>query len=196
MEITNPLMIPDLVQALCLVVAFIAGLVAAGAYLRKQRPALAAGSNEAVEIVYRETPTVRMVEAQRIDRVRKIARLTPGAFFDVLDQHPGLPPRFRVTLRALTRLDKADAVRLFVEFGGTQVSCGPLAREAGANEFIVPRATRDETRSSVFHFHESGHGLDFMRIKVRAIDPAAGTAEIDVLQVAAQWPAGGDTQAT
>jgi hypothetical protein len=192
METANPLMIPDLAQALCLVVAFVAGLVAAGAYLRKHRPALAAASNDAVEIIYRETPTVRMVEAQRVDRVRKIARLTPGVYFDVLDTPAGLTPRFRITLRALTRLEKADAVRLFVEFGGTQVSCGPLVKEAGTNEFVIPRAPRDETRGSVFHFHESGQGLDFMRIKVRSIDPAAGSAEVDVLQVASQWPSGND----
>ena len=193
METLTPPMIPDLAQALCLVVAFVAGLIAAGAYLRKHRPALAPVSKEPVEIIYRETPTVRMVESQRVDRLRKIARLTPGAYLDVVETPAGLPARFRVTLRALTRLGDADAAQLVVEFGGTQVSCGPLAREASPNDFVVPRTAREETRSAVFHFRESGHGLDFMRIRVRAIDRQADYAEIDVLQVAAQWPAGTET---
>jgi hypothetical protein len=192
METFNAAMIPDLAQALCLTLAFVAGLVAARAYLRKHRPSLAAAASEPIEIIYRETPTVRVVESQRVDRVRKIARLTPGANLDVVDTPTGLPPRFRVTLLALARLDDDDAALLSVEFGGTQVSCGPLVREAGINEFLVPRATREETRSSVFHFQESGNGLDYMRIRVRAIDTAARSAEIDVLQVAAEWPAGGE----
>src|SRR5262245_7153908 len=124
METFNATMIPDFAQALCLVIAFVAGLIAAGAWLRKQRPSLAAAASEPVEIVYRETPTVRVVESQRVDRVRKIAKLTPGAHLDVVDSPAGLPPRFRVTLQALARLDDDDAARLSVEFGGTQVSCG------------------------------------------------------------------------
>jgi hypothetical protein len=52
----------------------------------------------------------------------------------------------------------------------------------------VPRALRDESRSSVFHYFEKGSSLDFMRIKVRSLDAAAGTAELDVMQIAAYWP--------
>jgi hypothetical protein len=193
MDTPDTPMISDLAQLLFVTVAFAAGLIAAAVHRRKQRVAAAAVAGGASEIIYRETPTVRVVESQRVDRVRKIARLMPGAHVDVLEVPAGFPPRFRVTLKELTRIDDTDAARLVVDFNGTQASCGPLVSEVRTNEFIVPRATRDETRSSVFHFYDRGHGLDFMRIKVRAIDVQAGSAEIDVLQVAAAWPAGSES---
>ena len=60
-----------------------------------------------------------------------------------------------------------------VEFGGAAVSCGPLVEEVAFNEFVLPRASRDEPRNSVYHYTESGDALEFMRIKLRAVDAAA-----------------------
>jgi hypothetical protein len=54
----------------------------------------------------------------------------------------------------------------------------------------MPPAQRDEPRSCVFHYYENGSSLDFMRIKVRALDPASHAAELDVMQVASHWPGG------
>jgi hypothetical protein len=174
---------------LCLTVVITAGLFAA-VYMHRQRSALAAMQRAAAsvpgKIIYNDAPTVRVVDPQRVDRRRKIVRLTVGEHLDVLETPEGFEPRFRVTLKSISRM--ADAAHIAVGFGGTRVSCGPLVQEQSANEFIVPRALREEHRSSVFHYHENGSSLDFMRIKVRSLDAAAGTAELDVMQVASHWP--------
>jgi hypothetical protein len=175
---------------LCLAVTITAGLIAAVTYLHRQRTAMAAMQRTAAaapgKIIYNDAPTVRVVDPQRVDRRRKIVRLTIGEHVDVLETPEGLEPRFRVTLKSVSRM--ADVAHIAVGFGGTRVSCGPLVQEQSTNEFMVPRALRDEPRSSVFHYHENGSSLDFMRIKVRSLDAAAGTAELDVMQVASHWP--------
>jgi hypothetical protein len=176
---------------LCLAVAVTAGLVAAMTYLHRQRAAAEAAVLRAAaaapgKILYNDTPTVRVVESQRVDRRRKIVRLTAGEHVDILETPEGMEPRFRITLKSVVRM--ADSAHLAIVFGGTRVSCGPLVQEQGINEFIVPRALKDESRSSVFHYHEKGTALDFMRIKVRSLDATAGTAELDVVQIAAHWP--------
>jgi hypothetical protein len=77
-----------------------------------------------------------------------------------------------------------------VEFGGTAVSCGPLVEEIAFNEFVLPRASRDDSRNSVYYYQERGDALEFMRIKLRSIDASEGWADIDVMQVSGHWPAG------
>ena len=176
---------------LCLALAVTAGLVAAMTYLHRQRAAADLALQRAAaaapgKIKYNDAPTVRVVESQRVDRRRKIVRLSAGEHIDILETLEGMEPRFRITLKSVVRM--ADAAHIAVAFGGTRVSCGPLVQEQSTNDFIVPRALKDESRSSVFHYHEKGTALDFMRIKVRSIDAAAGTAELDVVQVAAHWP--------
>ena len=175
----------------CLAVAVAAGLVAA-IFLHRQRAAHAiamqrAAAPAAGKIIYGDAPTVRVSDSQRVDRLRRIVRLTAGEHVDILETPDGMEPRFRITLKSVVRM--ADAAHIAVAFGGTRVSCGPLVQEQSTNEFIVPRALRDESRSSVFHYYEKGSSLDFMRIKVRSLDAAAGTAELDVMQIAAHWPA-------
>jgi hypothetical protein len=176
---------------LCLAVAVTGGLVAA-IFLQRQRAAHAialqrAAAPAAGKIIYSDAPTVRVSDSQRVDRRRKIVRLTAGEHVDILETPEGMEPRFRITLKSVVRM--ADSAHIVVAFGGTRVSCGPLVQEQSTNEFIVPRALRDESRSSVFHYYEKGSSLDFMRIKVRSLDAAAGTAELDVMQIAAHWPA-------
>ena len=175
---------------LCLAVAVTGGLVAA-VFLRRQRAAHAIATQRgaapaAGKIIYNDAPTVRVADSQRVDRRRKIVRLTAGEHVDILETPQGMEPRFRITLKSVVRM--ADSAHITVAFGGTRVSCGPLVQEQSTNEFIVPRALRDESRSSVFHYYEKGSSLDFMRIKVRSLDAAAGTAELDVMQIAAHWP--------
>jgi hypothetical protein len=176
---------------LCLALAVTAGLVAAMTYLHRQRAAADLALQRAAaaapgNIKYNDAPPVRVVDSQRVDRRRKIVRLSAGEHIDILETLEGMEPRFRITLKSVVRM--ADAAHIAVAFGGTRVSCGPLVQEQSTNDFIVPRALKDESRSSVFHYHEKGTALDFMRIKVRSIDAAAGTAELDVVQVAAHWP--------
>ncbi len=175
----------------CLVAAVMGGLVVAMTYLHRQRAAAALAMQRAAlapgKIIYSDAPTVRVAESQRVDRRRKIVRLAAGEHVDILETPEGMEPRFRITLKSVVRM--ADAAHIAVAFGGTRVSCGPLVQEQSTNEFIVPRALGDESRSSVFHYFEKGSALDFMRIKVRSLDTAAGTAELDVMQVAAHWPA-------
>ncbi|HEX4972384.1 MAG TPA: hypothetical protein VFV69_15115 [Steroidobacteraceae bacterium] len=176
---------------LCLAVAVTGGLIAA-IFLHRQRAAHAIAMQRvaapaAGKIIYSDAPTVRVSDSQRVDRRRKTLRLTAGEHVDILETPEGMEPRFRITLKSVVRM--ADSAHIAVAFGGTRVSCGPLVQEQSTNEFIVPRALRDESRSSVFHYYEKGSSLDFMRIKVRSLDAAAGTAELDVMQIAAHWPA-------
>lgn len=143
--------------------------------------------------VHRDTPTVRIPASQRIDRLRKVVRLAPGEHVDVLDHPPGAPiavsPRFRITLKSVLRLDDGSvAAHIHVDYGGTAVSCGPLVEETAFNEFVLPRAARDEPRNCVFHYQERGDSLDFMRIKLRGLDMDADIAEIDVLRMSEHWP--------
>jgi hypothetical protein len=178
----------ELPQLVCLAVAFTAGMIAAGAYWHRQRAGFAMARSAPGQIIYNDVPTVRVVDPQRVDRRRKIVRLAVGEYLDLLETPAGFEPRFRVTLKSISA--SADAAHIAVGFGSTRVSCGPLVQEQSENEFLVPRAHRDDPRSCVFHYYESGSSLDFMRIKVRALDTESGTAELDVMQVASHWPSG------
>jgi hypothetical protein len=181
---------PDVFSLLSLSVAITAALVAAGSYWRKHhRPVASSAPAPAPgKIVYRDAPTVRVVDSQRVDRLRKLVRLSPGEFVDVLETHAGLPPRFQIALKRIVECDGGAVAHIAVEFGGSAVSCGPLVEEIAFNQFVLPRANRDEPRNSVYHYQESGDALDFMRIKLRTIDAAAKWAELDVLQVSGHWP--------
>ena len=179
----------DTVQMLALAIAFAAGLVAAAVYWRQRSSLIAVNRQGAsATIIYNDTPTVRVVDSQRVDRLRKVVQLARGAHVDILEPQNGTEPRFRITLKSVMERAEIPAAHIAVEFRGTSLSCGPLVEEIAHNEFVLPRALRDEPRSSVFHYHERGDALDFMRIKVRSIDPKAQTAEIDVMQVQGHWP--------
>jgi hypothetical protein len=191
----------DLPRLVGLLIAIAASIVAVAAYWRRERhsyaPAARAARPEPVRgIVYRDAPTVRVVDSQRIDRIRKVARLSPGQHVDILEDAPSAvtlnhTPRFRLTLKRVVRVEDGTALaHIRVDFGGTAVSCGPLVEEIAFNEFVLPRASRDEPRNCVFHYQESGDSLDFMRIKLRGVDMDADIAELDVWQVSGHWPGG------
>jgi hypothetical protein len=197
MEPASTSLVIDVARLLCLLLAVSCAVVAAASFWRRQRAPVIAVQRRAAEktlpasgIVYNDAPTVRVVDSQRVDRLRKVVRLQAGEFVDVLETRVGSTPRFRVTLKSLTTLRDSDAVHILVEFGGTPVSCGPLVQEVAFNEFIVARVAREEPRSCVFHYHEHGDTLDFMRIKLRAVDAQTGSAELDMMQVSGRWPAG------
>ena len=194
MESTSALIIFDLPQLLWFAVALAAVLVGVATYRRgrtvmdSQQASRASTNN----IVYRDTPTVRVVDSERFDRLRRTVRLSTGAHVDLMQAHPVVGPRFRLTLNGITTHDATEAAHLSVVYGGTQLSCGPLSKELGFNEFLVPRASRDASRSAVFHYRESGDVLDFMRIKVRSIDPGANAAEFEIVHTRGKWPGAGD----
>ena len=185
---------PDrLPQLLCIALAVAAGLVALTSYWRRHRASLATAHRSAAptpgRIVYQDAPTTRLFDAQRFDRTRRVVRLTAGKHVDLLETRIGIVPRFRITLRRLVACEDGAVAHIAVDFGGVAVSCGPLVEEIDFNEFALPRANRDESRNCVFHCQDSGETLSFMRIKVRAIDAAAGWADFDVMQVEGHWPA-------
>ena len=194
MESIGALYLPNFLSLLSLAVAITAAFVAAGFYWRRHHgPSVASSPARAAaagKIVYRDAPTVRVVESQRIDRFRKMVRLTAGEFIDVVETRAGLPPRFRISLKRLVECDGGAVAHIAVEFGGTAVSCGPLVEEIAFNEFVLPRASRDDARNSVYYYQERGDALEFMRIKLRSIDASEGWADIDVMQVSGHWPAG------
>jgi hypothetical protein len=185
----SSLSLAQLPLIVCLAVVVASGLIAAISYLQRQRALDELAVQRAAapgKIIYNDAPTVRVADSQRVDRRRKIVRLAAGEHVDILETPEGMDPRFRITLKSVVRM--ADAAHLAIQFGGTRVSCGPLVQEKSTNEFIAPRSLGDEPRSSIFHFYERGSSLDFMRIKVKSLDAAAGTAELDVMQVSAHWP--------
>jgi hypothetical protein len=182
----------DLPRLLCLAIALAGGLLALASFVRRHRyPSTAmprvAPPQAAGKIIYHDAPTVRVTESQRVDRMRKLLRLVPGEHVDVIENRGSPIARFRITLKAIGQQDDGPTAHIVVSFGGTQVSCGPSVEEVGHNEFILPRAGRDEPRTSIFHYHERGDALDFMRIKLRGIDAESGAAEIDVMQVSGNW---------
>lgn len=189
----------DIPRLVGLAIAVSAAVAAMVAYSRRHRPSVHSGMNRLSTAIpraagYRDTPTIRMPASQRIDRLRKIVRLAPDAHVDVLEHPTGAPiatpPRFRITLKSVIRLDDGTvAAHITVGFGGAAVSCGPLVEETGFNEFVLPRAARDEPRNCVFHYQQRGDSFDFMRIKLRGLDMDADIAEFDVLQMSEHWPA-------
>jgi hypothetical protein len=180
-------------QLLCLAIAIAAGLVAATSYWRRHRTSLATPHSAPATgtIVYRDAPTVRLTDAQRIDRTRRVVRLMPGVHVDVLETRIGAVPRFRIALKRLVACEDGLA-HIKVDFAGSAVSCGPLVEEIAFNEFVLPRANRDESRNCVFHCQDSGDTFSFMRIRLRAVDIAAGWADIDIVQVEGHWPPSGN----
>lgn len=189
---TGTPLIANTALMLTLLVAFAAALFRATLYWR-QRSMLPdvisrQSASPASQIIYNDSPTVRVVDAQRVDRLRKLVQLGEGAHVDILEGPANAAPRFRITLKSLVERGEAHAAHIAVEFRGTPLSCGPLVQEIAFNEFILPRAARDEPRSAVFHYHERGDALDFMRIKIRSLDPVAKTVDIDVMQVLGHWP--------
>lgn len=180
----------DVAQQLWLVGVLTAFIVAAVYWRRQHAPVSPARAAAPGPIVYRDAPTVRVSDSQRVDRTRKIVRVKTGESVDVLATAPGLPTRFRITLKNIVENSDLEAAHLAVEFGGTQLSCGPLVHEIACNEFVLPRATRDEHRSSIFYYHERGESLEFMRIKLKSADAGTGLVELDVMQLQGHWPSG------
>lgn len=185
----------ELARTLCLLLALTCAFVAAAIYWRRSRtPVLAPAKRVAAKripdgIVYRDAPTVRVVDSQRADRLRKLVQLRLGESVDILEPREHGPPRFRITFHRVVPQENSDAAHLEIFFGGAAVSCGPRVQEVAPNEFIVPRSGRDDPRSCVFHYHEGKNAaLDFMRIKVRSLDAQAGLVELSVLQVSGRWP--------
>lgn len=183
----------DTLALLCFLLAFAS--VSVG-YLIYRRSRSATQSNPPppalAPIVYRDAPTVRVSDSQHFDRLRKVLNISTGEEVDILHAHPVVGPRFRVTLRGIVMHGASDAAHLSVIFHGQQVSCGPLGRELGYNEFYVPRAARDESRSAIFHYAESDNSLELMRIKVNSIDRVRDSVQIEVMQMRGNWPGSED----
>lgn len=181
-------------QQLWLVIGLTAFIVGALYWRRQHLPVTATrtAARPPAPIVYRDSPTVRVADAQRVDRTRKLVRVKAGGAVDVLPTAAGLPPRFRITAKNIVEGSDLEAAHIVVEFDGAQLSCGPLVDETAFNEFVIPRATRDQHRSSVFYYHERGESLEFMRIKLKSADPSSGQVQLEVLQLHGHWPAGSD----
>ena len=183
----------NVVQQLWLAVGLVVAFIGAAVYWRRQHAPVTPARAPAPPpqpIVYRDAPTIRVSDSQRVDRTRKIVRVKTGEFIDLLPTAAGLPPRFRITAKKIVEGSDLEAAHIVVEFGGTQLSCGPLVHETALNEFVLPRATRDEHRSSIFYYHERGDSLEFMRIKLKSVDLATGLVELDVMQLHGHWPSG------
>lgn len=187
MESSSELLI-DLLRLIGFAAALAGILIAFAAYRRNRSASHAEEVPAAVLPGYGDAQTVRIVDSQHFDRLRRTARLSCGENIDIFPAHPIVGPRFRVGLKEIAMLDTMPAAHLEIVYSGIQVSCGPLAKEIGYNEFLVPRAFRDEARTAIFHYDESDQMLEFMRVKVVAIDTDARTADVEVMQIRGSWP--------
>src|SRR5262245_23220462 len=91
----------DVLQQLWLAVGLMAAFIVGAVYWRRQH-ALASAARTTVRpapIVYRDAPTVRVADSQRVDRTRKVIRVNVGESVDVLATAAGLPPRFRISVK-------------------------------------------------------------------------------------------------
>lgn len=188
----SSLHISELSQLIWLAVALAVALVGFGVYRRSRHPIEAENTAPApaVKIAYSDAPTVRVLDSQHFDRLRKSVHLTPGQHVDIFPAHPIVGPRFRISLHAIKTHAGADAAHVTIVYAGVQASCGPLAKELDYNEFLIPQAARDESRSAIFHFQDTSHTLEFMRIKVTAIDRSTSTVELEVTHMRGRWPTG------
>ena len=157
-------------------IAVVAGFLGASLVMKRAASVASPAKSPAPagKILYQDAPTVRVVDSQRVDRLRKVVRLKAGEQTDIIDTPNGQRPRLRVTVRSID--SNPESVHLAVEFGDKTVSCGPAVRELSANEF------------SVFHYQETGDALELMRLKIRNIDLAEQTAEVDALYINGRWP--------
>ena len=181
---------PDYTRLIWFTIACAVALIGFSVYRRtrsslesSEKPAATVGT-----IVYNDAPTVRVTDSQHFDRLRKVVRLNAGQHTDIVQAHPIVGPRFRITFHGLVMHGASESAHVSIVFHGNQVSCGPLAREVNYNEFYLPRAAREESRSALFYYNESGNALEFMRIKVNDIDSANKTAEIEAMQMRGNWP--------
>lgn len=190
---SSSLHITELWQLIWFAVVLAAALVGVGIY-RRSRSVMevehTAPAAPVAKLAYSDAPTVRVLDSQHFDRLRKPVHLTPGQHVDIVPDHPVVGPRFRISLHAITTHGAAEAAHLTIVYAGVQASCGPLAKEVGYNEFLVPRASREESRSAIFHYQEGSHTLEFMRIKASAIDRSTNTVELEVVQMRGRWPGG------
>lgn len=180
----------DVLQQLWLAVGLMAAFIAGAVYWRRHHlPATAARTPaRPATLVYRDSPTVRVADSQRVDRTRKVIQLKVGESLDLLPTPAAMPPRFRVHCKSIVDGSDLEAAHIAIEFSGAQLSCGPLVDETSFNEYVIPRASRDEHRSSVFYYHERGDSIEFMRAKLKSADLKTGRIELDVMQMHANWP--------
>jgi len=136
-----------------------------------------------------------------MDRLHRMVSLTVGEHVDLLEFTFDHIPRLRITLVAIEKIGSekiatddhntlpVEYARMQIELGGDIAGCGSLVKEVGINQFLVPRATQDEQRSSILHFDGKGNAAGFLRIKVLRFNTADQSVEVDVLQVYGQWAA-------
>ena len=180
---------PDYTRLIWLAIVCAVALIGLSVY-RRNRSSLESNEKRSTvgTIVYNDAPTVRVTDSQHFDRLRKVVSLSAGQHTDIVQSHPIVGPRFRITFHGLVMHGASESAHVSVVFHGNQVSCGPLAREVNYNEFYLPRAAREESRSALFYYNESGNALEFMRIKVNDIDTAKKIAEIEAMQMRGNWP--------
>ncbi len=139
-------------------------------------------------LTHEDVPTVRLQDAQRVDRLHKVLSLTAGQHVDLLEMTFDKIPKLRIELRRVEPMDLGkDYARIHIELGGASASCGSLAKETGPNEYLLPRAGGDEQRSSILYFHGKDEVVNLLRVKVLHLSVQRQTAEVDVLHVCSRW---------
>jgi len=141
-----------------------------------------------------DTPTIRIGDSQRIDRLHKVLAMSGGEQVDLLDKAFDGIPRLRITLAGVERIPAderfpaaRDCARVHLELGGAVAGCGALVKEIAINQFWVPLATQDEQRCSILHFHGKDDIVNFLRIKALKLNVENATAELDVLHISGHW---------
>jgi hypothetical protein len=130
-----------------------------------------------------DAPTVRLSDSHRVDRLHRALTLKAGQHSDLLDRTFDGVPRLRI---AFIHLEDQFA-RIHIELGGAAASGGSMVKQIAPNQFLVPRATEDEQRTSILHFQGGSDVINILRIKVTRMCPEQQSIDLDVLHVCGNW---------
>ncbi len=141
------------------------------------------------KLVYTDAPTVRLSDTQRIDRLQRVVSLKAGQHADLKDLTFGRLSQLRVELTGIEQESGEDFAHVRIELGGAAATCGAAVQELSQNDFLIPRAGKDDQRSSVLYFCGKNDAVSFLQVKVRLLDAVEQSAAIDVLHVRGRWAA-------
>lgn len=132
-----------------------------------------------------DAPTIRLSDSHRVDRLHRALTLNAGQHVDLLDKTFDGVPRLRIGFIQF----EDQFARIHIELGGAVAGSGSLVKQVAPNQFLVPRATDDEQRSSILHFQGGSDLINILRIKVTRMRPEQHSIDLDVLHVCGNWSA-------
>jgi len=147
---------------------------------KRKAEAGAAGGNDFAEQVMSTLP---LTDTQRIDRLHRVVSLKAGEKADLNELTFGRLKKFQVTFAGIEHSSGQEFAHIKVELGGASADYGASVKELADNDFLLPKATPDEQRCSISYMCGRADAVSFLRVKIKQIDIAQRSADIDVLHV-------------